>query len=43
MSEYINLLKKYKFSLIYNETLIKSYKEGKDNFVFNIIEALKKY
>ena len=41
LSEYNKLLKKYKFSLSYKETLKKTYKGGKDYFIFNIIEAIK--
>ena len=41
MSEYIKLLKKYKLSTTYNETITKTYKNTKDYFVFNTIEALK--
>lgn len=40
--EYIKLLKNYGFSIVYNETIKKTYKSEKDYFVFNVIEAIKK-
>jgi len=41
MHEYNKLLKKNGFSVSYNETVKKTYKNGKDYFMFNIIEATK--
>lgn len=41
MGEYNKLLKKYGLSPIYNETITKTYKNGKDFFIFNVIEAIK--
>ena len=42
MYEYNTLLKKNGFSVVYNETIKKTYKRGKDYFMFIVIEAIKK-
>ena len=43
MSVYNTLLKKNGFSVVYNETIKKTYKSGKDYFMFIVIEAIKKW
>jgi|TARA_B110000037_G_scaffold191995_1_gene225870 SAM-dependent methyltransferase len=40
-NEYKSLLKKNSLKVIYNEYIHKTYKQGKDIFIFNIIEAIK--
>jgi len=39
--QYVNMLKKNKFSTLYSEELSKTYFNGKDQFTFVIIESIK--
>ena len=40
-NEYKSLLKKSSLKVIYNEYIHKTYKQGKDIFIFNVIESFK--
>ena len=40
-NQYKSLLRDNNLKVVYNEYISKTYKEGKDTFVFNVLEAVK--